>query len=91
MTAILGDDGYWRDMAYDAEGRPLGAVIVNSPVLLEGEVEIDLTDLDIPGRRTSVVDLLALLDLQGRCLGGGVGSTGAVTEGPNTGTRGERR
>ena len=80
-------DGYTREIVM-VGGQPCIRIVDPVP-LLEGEVEIDLSDLDPQTMRATVMDLLALLDLQSRCLGGGVSGGDAVTEGPRTGARGE--
>lgn len=85
-TAASGSDGYTREIVM-VGGQPRVRIVDPVP-LLEGEVEIDLSDLDPQTMRASVVGLLALLDLQSRSLGD-CASERAVTEGPITGARGE--
>jgi hypothetical protein len=80
-------DGYTREIVM-VGGQPCVRIVDPVP-LLEGEVEIDLSDLDPQTMRATVMDLLALLDLQSRCLGGGVSGGDAVTEGAIAGARGE--
>lgn len=52
------------------DGQPAVVVVDIDPPLLPGEVEVDLTDR--PRWTMTTADLVALLDLESRCCGGGV-------------------